>query len=63
MENISTALLKCRRILSHGLAQVDASLRNDIPPGANFQLRFAGYVAQQYIQKTTSGGAEGGTKI
>jgi cellulose biosynthesis protein BcsQ len=58
IENISTAILEWRRRLSHGLSQVDVSLRNDIPSGAAFQIRFAGYVAQQYIQKTTSGGEQ-----
>lgn len=55
IENISTALLEWKRCLSYGLTQVDNDLRNDIPARTNFDIMFAGYVAQQYIQKTTSG--------
>jgi cellulose biosynthesis protein BcsQ len=56
IENISTALLEWRRRLSHGIDQVDKTLTDDIPIGTPFGIKFAGYVAQQYIQKTTSGG-------
>jgi cellulose biosynthesis protein BcsQ len=55
IENISTALLEWKRRLSYGLNQVDPQLRSDIPAGGAFNIRFAGYVAQQYIQKTTAG--------
>jgi len=55
IENISAALLEWRKRLSHGLAQVDENLRSDVPSGGTFHIMFAGYVAQQYIQKTTSG--------
>jgi hypothetical protein len=55
IENISTAIIEWRRRLSYGLSQVDSSLAADIPPGNQFGIRFAGYVAQQYIQKTVVG--------
>ena len=57
IENISSALLEWRRKLDHGMKQVDGSLvDDDIPVGEPFGIKFAGYVAQQYIQKTTSSG-------
>jgi cellulose biosynthesis protein BcsQ len=56
IENISTALLEWRKKLSNGLAQVDVSLKDDVPSTANFRIQFAGYVAQQYIQRTTLSG-------
>jgi hypothetical protein len=37
------------------LPQVNDSLKSDIPDGATFDVKFAGYVAQKYIQKTTEG--------
>lgn len=55
IENISIALLEWRRKLQNGISQVDDSLSEDIPHGGAFQLKFAGYVAQQYIQKTKDG--------
>jgi len=55
IENISIAILEWKRRLQHGLSQVDATLKSDIPAGTTFDLMFAGYVAQQYIQKTTLG--------
>lgn len=54
VENISVALLEWKKRLSHGLSQVSDGLKADVPSGSNFHLMFAGYVAQQYIQKTTS---------
>jgi hypothetical protein len=56
IENISTALLEWKRRLTSGLDQVDKSLVDDIPIGNPFVIKFAGYVAQQYIQKTTTSG-------
>lgn len=55
IENISIALLEWRKKLNNGIAQVDSSLAEDIPHGGAFQIKFAGYVAQQYIQKTRDG--------
>ena len=55
IENISIALLEWKKKLTNGLNQVDESLIDDIPHGGAFQIRFAGYVAQQYIQKTKGG--------
>jgi cellulose biosynthesis protein BcsQ len=55
IENISIALLEWKKRLSNGLTQVDPNLRSDIPSGTSFDIMFAGYVAQQYIQKTTFG--------
>lgn len=52
IENISTALLEWRKKLSSGLGQVDFSLKDDVPASASFKIKFAGYVAQQYIQRT-----------
>lgn len=55
IENISTALQEWRRRLAYGLTQVSEGLAADVPSGGAFDIRFAGYVAQQYIQKTTGG--------
>ena len=55
IENISAALLEWKKRLSHGLSQVADDLKPDIPNASTFDLLFAGYVAQQYIQKTTAG--------
>ena len=44
-----------KRRLSYGLDHVDPQLRSDIPAEGAFHIKFAGYVAQQYIQKTTAG--------
>lgn len=55
IENISTALQEWRRKLSNGLSQVDSTLVDDVPDGGAFTIQFAGYVAQQYIQKTKDG--------
>jgi cellulose biosynthesis protein BcsQ len=55
IENISTALLEWKKKLSHGISQVDPGLKSDVPAGSTFDIKFAGYVAQQYIQKTTGG--------
>ncbi|MET3761354.1 hypothetical protein [Sphingomonas sp. UYEF23] len=55
IENISIALLEWKKKLKNGLNQVDESLIEDIPHGGAFEIRFAGYVAQQYIQKTKEG--------
>ena len=58
IENITTAIIEWRKKLENGLAQVDDDLKDDIPSGAAFDLKFAGYVAQQYIQKTRAGQSE-----
>lgn len=55
IDNISTAVLEWRRRLELGFAQVDEDLKEDIPEGGAFDIKFAGYVAQQYIQKTSGG--------
>ena len=55
IENISTALQEWRKRLIHGLSQVSVDLAEDIPSNKGFDIMFAGYVAQQYIQKTTGG--------
>lgn len=55
IENISTAVLEWKKKLSHGVSQVDPDLLEDVPAGDGFDIKFAGYVAQQYIQKTTGG--------
>lgn len=55
IENISTALQEWRKRLAHGITQVGEDLKDDIPAGTNFDIKFAGYVAQHYIQKTKGG--------
>ena len=55
IENISTALVEWKRRLAHGISQVNKEHVSDIPVGGTFNLMFAGYVAQQYIQKTKGG--------
>ena len=55
IENISAALQEWKKKLTHGISQVDDSLKDDIPSTVGFSIMFAGYVAQQYIQKTTGG--------
>jgi cellulose biosynthesis protein BcsQ len=58
IENISSAIIEWRRRLTHGINLIDPSLDEDIPLGEPFGIKFAGYVAQQYIQKTTSTGVK-----
>lgn len=55
IENISAALVEWKKRLSYGLSQVDNSVKSDVPSGGTFHIMFAGYVAQQYIQKSTAG--------
>ncbi|UIK08681.1 ParA family protein [Neorhizobium galegae] len=55
IENISAAILEWNKRISHGLSQVDKELKHDLPSLRTFDIKFAGYVAQQYIQKTTQG--------
>lgn len=55
IENISVALVEWRRRLRHGLEQAEQELLEDLPSQDGFRIKFAGYVAQQYIQKTTQG--------
>lgn len=56
VENISAAIIEWDRKLANGLGQVAKSDLSDLPASHGFNIKFAGYVAQQYIQKTTSGG-------
>jgi cellulose biosynthesis protein BcsQ len=58
IENITTAVIEWRKKLENGLSQVGEDLEEDIPQGAAFDIKFAGYVAQQYIQKTRAGQSE-----
>jgi cellulose biosynthesis protein BcsQ len=55
IENISAAMSEWNKRLSNGLALVDKSVKDDLPSVRTFDIKFAGYVAQQYIQKTTQG--------
>lgn len=55
IENIALALQEWKKKLANGLSQVDEELVGDVPHGGAFELKFAGYVAQQYIQKTREG--------
>lgn len=55
IENISVSIEEWRRKLRHGVSQVDISLIDDLPAHGAFNIKFVGYVAQQYIQKTKSG--------
>ena len=55
IENISTALQQWRQRLQHGVSQVDPTQVDDIPVGQGFDIKFVGYVSQQYIQKTAGG--------
>jgi hypothetical protein len=55
IENISAALLEWKRKLNLGVNQVDDSLLEDITSDPRFAVRFVGYVAQQYTQKTKMG--------
>jgi hypothetical protein len=58
IENISSAIIEWRKRLTRGIEQIDASLADDIPLGEPFGIKFAGYIAQQYIQKTTATGVK-----
>lgn len=55
IENISVALRTWREDLEFGLNRLDESSLNEIPNVNSFDISFIGYVAQQYIQKTTRG--------
>jgi cellulose biosynthesis protein BcsQ len=55
IENISAALQQWRQKLHLGVSQVDPTQVDDIPVGETFDIRFLGYVSQQYIQKTSAG--------
>lgn len=55
IENISIAIQEWKKRIEHGVNLVDETLEEDVPNGARFSIQFAGYVAQQYIQKTTQG--------
>lgn len=58
IENITTALIEWQKKLANGLKQIDEELVDDIPAGGAFDVQFAGYVAQQYIQRTRGGESE-----
>ena len=62
VENISAALIEWKRRLQHGLSQVDGELKSDLPSTKAFEVAFAGYVAQHYIQKTTAKGDRRGVE-
>lgn len=55
IENITIALGEWKKKLSNGMSLVDDELKADLPHGGIFEVKFAGYVAQSYIQKTTKG--------
>lgn len=55
IDNISSALMEWKKRLAHGVDLLEDSNEDDIPAGGRFNIRFAGYVAQHYIQKTTDG--------
>jgi cellulose biosynthesis protein BcsQ len=55
IENISTALSEWKRRLKMGLDQADQEALSDLPEKLSFELKFVGYVAQQYTQKKVSG--------
>ncbi|WP_295207151.1 AAA family ATPase [uncultured Brevundimonas sp.] len=55
IENISTAILEWKRRLKLGVSQVPSDQLDDLPNSDGFDIKFAGYVAQQYVQKTRSG--------
>lgn len=55
IENITASLLEWRKKLEFGVSQADPGLMNDIPDEGAFDVRFLGYVAQQYMQKTSKG--------
>jgi hypothetical protein len=55
IENISAALLEWDRRLAHGISQLDPALIGDLPSTRTFEIKFSGYVAQHYIQKTKHG--------
>ena len=55
IENISTSLAEWRRRLELGLKQADMAALEDLPQRLSFELRFLGYVVQQYTQKKVDG--------
>ena len=55
IENIAAALNSWKSKLDSGLAHIPLEDREEMPDYKSFHLKFAGYVAQQYIQKTTEG--------
>lgn len=55
IENISAALRSWKEELEFGLSRADKDALDDIPKVNSFEIEFIGYVAQQYIQKTTRG--------
>ena len=55
VENIAIALTEWQKRLQNGLSLVADDAVDDLPENANFDIKFVGYVAQQYIQKTKEG--------
>ena len=58
IENISTALRSWKEELQFGIGRAEKAEEDalsDIPNLNSFDIEFIGYVAQQYIQKTTRG--------
>lgn len=55
IENISTAIIEWKKRLRMGVSQVPEDQLEDVPDNDGFSIKFAGYVAQQYVQKTRSG--------
>lgn len=55
IENISIALTEWRKMLNIGLQLVDEELVDDLPHRNEFDIEFAGFVAQSYTQKTVRG--------
>jgi len=55
IENISTSLIEWRRKLKIGVSQADPKSLEDLPNKGAFTVKFLGYVAQQYVQKSSKG--------
>ncbi len=55
IENIATSLVEWKRKLAHGVTQADQAQLADLPDNGSFEVKFLGYVAQQYIQKSSQG--------
>lgn len=58
IENISAALKAWKKALDHGLDIADWTDAEDLKVNTSFNVQFAGYVAQQYIQKKKEGEAQ-----
>jgi AAA domain len=55
VENIGNALETWNKKWKNGVAQLDDESKVDFGSDLDFDIRFCGYVAQQYTQKTTGG--------